>query len=264
VPELHYVLYAVLGMLAGVLAGLMGIGGGLVIVPGLLFLFYLQGFESPFLSHIAIASSLVVIIPVSISSMWAHHRCGAVDWLMVRRLAPGLMLGALLGAWLATQISTASLKMVFGLFLFVVAYQMLLERLPRQRHTASSSLLFLAAGTVIGSISGLVGIGGGTMSVPFLVWLNKPLPRAVATSAACGLPIAIAGTLGFTLLGKDVDISAVSGFVYWPAVVAIAVFAVLCAPAGAYLAHHLPVAMLKKLFALILIMVGLRLLLSAH
>ena len=262
--DLYYVLYAVLGVLAGVLAGLMGIGGGLVIVPGLLFLFHLQGLESEYLSHIAIASSLAIIIPTAISSLWAHHKRGAVDWSMVRKLAPGLMSGALLGAWLATQFSTSMLKIFFGLFLLVVAYQMLAARLPTSRRTSAGGAVFTSVGLLIGSISGLVGIGGGTMTVPFLVWLNKPMPKAVATSAACGLPIAIAGTTGFVFLGKNLAISASSGFVYWPAVLVIGFCAVLSAPLGAYLAHRLPVATLKKFFALVLVAVGLRLLLSAH
>ncbi len=263
--ELQYFLYAVLGAVAGVLAGLLGIGGGLVIVPGLLFLFHLQDFESSFLSHIAIGSSLAIIIPTALSSLLAHHKRGAIDWPVVLKLTPGLMFGALCGAWLASWFSTDLLKTVFGLFLLIVAFQMLSGLAPgpgKPRRQGAS--FFFSMGSVIGAVSGLVGIGGGTMTVPFLVWRGKPLPRAVATSAACGLPIAIAGTLGFMLMGEGVGMPSSIGFVYWPAVIAVGAFAVLMAPFGARLAHSLPVPVLKKWFAWLLLVVGMRLLISAY
>lgn len=258
-------LYAALGMVAGMLAGLMGIGGGLVIVPGLLFLFHLQALESSFLAHIAIGSSLAIIVPTALSSLWTHHRRGAVDWPVVLKLAPGLVFGALCGAWLASRFSTDLLKILFGLFLLVVAFQMLTGVAPRPGRVArENAAVFFPVGTVIGAISGLVGIGGGTMTVPFLLWRGKLLPQAVATSAACGLPIALAGTLGFLLVGEGTGTDTFSGFVYWPAVVLVGAFAVLTAPFGAHLAHNLPVALLKKGFALLLLIVGLRLLLSVY
>ena len=259
-PELHYVLYPLLGTFAGVLAGLMGIGGGLVIVPGLLFLFHLQGFDTPFLSHMAIGTSLAIIVPTAISSLWAHHRRGAVDWPVFLRLTPGLMTGALAGAWLASQFSTGVLKALFGAFLLLVAFQMLSGIAPgkgvaQQGHPG----LFIPVGVAIGTVSGLVGIGGGTMTVPFLVWRGKTLPMAVATSAACGLPIAIAGALGFMLMGRALGAGFSTGFVYWPAVIAVGALAVLAAPLGARMAHNLPVPLMKKGFALLLFVVGLRL-----
>lgn len=258
--ELHHVLYVLLGALAGVLAGLMGIGGGLVIVPGLLLLFHLQGFDATFLSHLAIGSSLAIIVPVAIASMWAHHRRGAVDWAVVFSLAPGLMLGALAGAWLASRFSTDLLKILFGSFLLIVACQMLIGSVPKAgKRRSVGARLFFPVGAAIGTVSGLVGIGGGTMTVPFLVWQGKSLPLAVATSAACGLPIAIAGTLGFMLIGEGAGVGLSTGFVYWPAVIVVGAFAVLTAPFGARLAHGLPVSQLKKGFALLLLGVGLRL-----
>jgi len=254
--------YAVLGSLAGVLAGLMGIGGGLVFVPGLLFLFYLQGFDPRWLSHLAIGTSLAIIVPTAVSSLWAHHRRGAVDWRAVTLLAPGLALGAMTGAWLASQVSTGWLKNLFGLFLFVVAWQMLTGIAPDGRAQKSGVGLFALVGAGIGAVSGLVGIGGGTMSVPFLLWQGKSLPKAVATSAACGLPIALAGALGFMLMGAGKTAAAATGFIYWPAVWMTGIFAVVMAPLGARMAHSLPVRALKRLFALLLVVVGLRLLLS--
>ncbi|WP_456417250.1 sulfite exporter TauE/SafE family protein [Thiolapillus sp.] len=255
--------YAVLGAMAGVLAGSMGIGGGLVIVPGLLFLFHLQGLDPSFLSHVAIGSSLAIIVPTALSSLWAHHKRGAIDWPVVLRLTPGLMFGALCGAWLASRFSTDLLKTLFGLFLLVVAFQMYSGLHPgRGKKQGQGAAVFFPVGTVIGAVSGLVGIGGGTMTVPFLVWRGKSLPGSIATSAACGLPIAIAGTLGFMLMGADLGAGSSTGFVYWPAVAAVGLFAVLTAPVGARLAHSLPVPVLKKWFALLLVIVGARLLIG--
>ena len=260
--EIYYFLYAVLGAVAGLLAGLMGIGGGLVMVPGLLLLFHLQGFDTAHLSHVAIGSSLAIIVPTALSSVWAHHKRGAVDWTVVVRLLPGLMLGALGGAWLASQFSTSLLKNLFGIFLLLVAFQMLTGTSPRAGAAhRNSRTFFLAIGAVIGMVSGLVGIGGGTMTVPFLVWRGTVLPVAVATSAACGLPIAVAGSMGFMLMGKGLGGTGSTGFVYWPAVVLVGGSAVLSAPLGAWLAHTLPVPLLKKGFALLLVAVGFRLLL---
>ncbi|WP_457674533.1 sulfite exporter TauE/SafE family protein [Thiolapillus sp.] len=257
-----YLAYAALGAVAGILAGLMGVGGGLVFVPGLLLLFHLQDFDARWLSHLAIGTSLALIVPTALSSLWAHHRRGAVDWPAVLRLTPGLLAGAALGAWLAARFSTEGLKTLFALFLFLVAWQMLTGAMPRSRARDHGAGLFLSVGAVIGTVSGLVGIGGGTMTVPFLLWQGKPLPKAVATSAACGLPIALAGALGFMITGAGRTAGAATGFVYWPAVLLTGISAVLLAPLGARLAHTLPVPLLKRFFALLLALVGLRLLLA--
>lgn len=250
--------YALTGILAGLLAGLMGVGGGLVMVPALLLLLGLQGFDPGHLAHLAVGSSLAAIVPISIASLWSHHRRGAVEWPAVLWFSPGLMLGAWSGAWLAAQMSTAWLKGLFGAFLLLVAVQMLSGFRPPSTRRGEGVVLFGPAGWLIGLVSGLVGIGGGTMTVPFLHWRGRPLPRAVATSAACGLPIALAGAAGFLHFG-----AAVQGYVHWPAVAVIAPFAVITAPLGARLAHTLPVVQLRRLFALVLVAVGLRLIATA-
>ena len=247
--------YALTGILAGLLAGLMGVGGGLVIVPALLFLLGLQGFDPGHLAHVAVGSSLAAIVPISIASLWSHHRRGAVEWPTVLWFSPGLMLGAWSGAWLAAQMSTAWLKGLFGAFLLLVAVQMLSGFRPPSSRRGERVALFGPAGWLIGLVSGLVGIGGGTMTVPLLAWLGKPLPQAIATSAACGLPIALAGSLGFMFTGDTV-----SDFIHWKAAAVMALFAVFTAPVGAHWAHHLPVSGLRKMFAFILLLVSLRLL----
>ncbi len=248
--------YLFTGVFAGLLAGLMGVGGGLVMVPALLLLFSFQGFDPGHLAQLAVGSSLAAIVPISIASLWSHHRHGAVEWPMVARLAPGLMLGGWGGAWLATQMSTHWLKTFFGLFLLLVSLQMFTGFRPTSTGEKGGAGLFALAGGLIGLVSGLVGIGGGTMTVPFLHWRGRSLTRAVATSAACGLPIALAGTAGFLWFGVA---AGEGGYVYWPAVLLMAPFAVLTAPLGARLAHRLPVATLRKLFAVVLLIVSFRL-----
>jgi len=249
--------YFVAGLLAGLLAGLMGVGGGLVIVPALLLLLGLQGFDPGHLAHVAVGSSLAAIVPISMASLWSHHRRGAVEWPAVLRLSPGLMLGAWSGAWLADQLSTHWLKGIFGLFLLLVAMQMWSGFRPAAAVGKGSRLLFPVAGWLIGLVSGLVGIGGGTMTVPFLGWRGRPLPRAVGTSAACGLPIALAGAAGFLHFGASAEDPL--GYIHWPAVAAIAPLAVVAAPLGARWAHSLPVPVLRRLFAVVLVLVGGRL-----
>ena len=260
--DFWYLGYAATGILAGLLAGLMGIGGGLVIVPSLLFAFALQGLEPRYLAHLAVGTSLAAIVPISLSSLWAHHRRGAVEWSLVLLLAPGLMLGAWSGAWLADQMSTLWLKRLFGSFLLVVALQMASGFRPvRGSGSGDARGLFTVIGWLIGGVSGVVGIGGGTLTVPFLVWRGRSLPGAVATSAACGLPIALAGAAGFLFFGAGVQIPGAAGYVHWPAMLAIALFAIFTAPLGARLAHTLPVVRLRRLFAVVLVIVGARLLL---
>lgn len=254
--------YALTGVLAGLLAGLMGVGGGLVMVPALLFAFALQGLDPRYLAHLAVGSSLAAIVPISLSSLWAHQRRGAIEWPLVKRLAPGLVLGAWAGAWLADRMSTAGLKMLFGSFLLLVALQMFSGYQPRPAVHGKGVGRVGPWGGLIGLVSGLVGIGGGTMTVPLLVWRGRALPRAVATSAACGLPIALAGAAGFVYFGSGAGISGAAGYVHAAAVSVMALFAVAMAPLGAGLAHRLPVAVLRRLFAAVLVVVGVRLLLT--
>ncbi len=251
--------YLLTGLLAGLLAGLMGVGGGLVIVPALLFAFAWQGVDPAHLAHLAVGTSLAAIVPISIASLRAHHRHGAVEWPAVARLAPGLVLGAWGGAWLAKGLDTEVLQRVFGTFLVLVAWQMVRGQRLQAGGLRLGSAGLGAAGLGIGLVSGLVGIGGGTMTVPLLAWQGRPLPRAVGTSAACGLPIALTGALGFFYYGRQAELPDALGFIHWPALLPIALLAVLAAPWGARLAHRLPVPRLRKLFAGVLLAVAARL-----
>jgi len=253
--------YALLGVFAGMLAGMLGVGGGLIIVPVLIWLFTLQGFEYEVISHAAIGTSLASIITTSISSASAHHRHGAVIWLLAGQLSAGLFLGSLLGAWVASDLNTRILQLVFGVFAISVGFQMFFKAQAVSQRVLPSWPLMNLVGGVIGTVSGIVGIGGGSMTVPFLSWHNVSIRQAVATSSACGLPIAIAGFLGFMITGwGNPAMPEYSwGYIYLPALVSVAVLSVLFAPVGAKLAHSVPVGLLKRFFALLLVFVGIKL-----
>jgi uncharacterized membrane protein YfcA len=181
-----YLLYIVLGAFAGVLAGLLGIGGGLVIVPMLNIAFEWQNFPEVHIQHIALGTSLATIIFTSLSSMRAHHKRGAINYTAFWRLAPGIILGTYIGAVIAAQLPTGFLKAFFGFFLYYVATQMLLNIKPKPNRELPGLTGTTAAGTGIGIFSALVGIGGGTLTVPFLSWCNQTMHAAIATAAAVG------------------------------------------------------------------------------
>ncbi|OQX08712.1 MAG: hypothetical protein BWK76_23230 [Desulfobulbaceae bacterium A2] len=257
-------LYLAVGAVAGVLAGLLGIGGGLVIVPMLVFCFGWQGISQDSIMHVALGTSMASIIFTSVSSFMAHHRRGAVTWTVVRRIVPGILIGTFLGTVVASRLSTTFLKVFFVLFLYYVAAQMLLNKKPAAARELPGTGGMFGAGSLIGVVSSLVGIGGGTLSVPFMVWCNIPLHQAIGTSAAIGFPIAIAGTAGYILNGWQASgLPPWSwGYIYLPALAGIVGASVLTAPLGVRLAHSLPVARLKRFFALLLLLVATRMLLG--
>jgi uncharacterized membrane protein YfcA len=262
---LSWLIYPLVGSLSGLLAGLFGIGGGLVIVPVIVAWFAATDSVVPpeLRMHFAIGTSLGVIVFTAISSLRAHHRRGAVLWDAVRRLVPGVLLGGLLGAAVADALSNDRLQAVFGLFVLAIALHMIRNRLPDAHRGLPGLVGFVLAGIVIGAFSALAGIGGGVMTVPFLVWCAVPMRTAVGTAAACTLPVAIAGVIGFIVAGWDAGsaVTYATGYVYWPAVAGIAAASVLTAPLGARLAHTLPVPQLRRAFAVLLAVLGLRMLL---
>lgn len=256
-------MYIALGAFAGVLAGLLGVGGGLVIVPVLTFIFTAQHLPEENILHLALGTSLASIMFTSISSLRAHHLRGAVDWPVVRRISFGIMAGTFGGSWVAAQLSTRFLKVFFVVFLYFVATQMLLNIKPKPHRQLPGRAALFGVGSLIGGVSSLVGIGGGSMSVPFLVWCNTAIHRAIGTSAAIGFPIALAGAVGYVVNGLSVPLPPHSlGFVYLPALVGVAAASIVTAPLGAKLAHSLPIDKLKMVFALLLVVMGTRMLLG--
>lgn len=258
-PLIPYAMYPVFGALAGVFSGMFGIGGGAWLVPLMVWDFSLRGFPPDQIMIMAVATSLATIIITSISSVYAHQRRGAVHWRVVWLLAPGMLLGSAAGSVIADHLPAIWFKSFFAVFLIIVALRMLAsgEGGERAHWSVSKRLLFLA-GTVIGTLSSIVGIGGGSLSVPFLSKCHYPLRNAVAISSACGFPIAIAGTAAYVVLGmRHYDLPAGSwGYIFGPAFLGIIATSVFFAPLGAKLAHILPTTQLKKLFALMLFVVG--------
>lgn len=253
-------IYLGLGLASGFVAGLLGVGGGLVLVPALLWLFVAQGVDAAWPMHLALGTSLAVIVFTALSSLRAHHAHGGVRWPIVARMAPGVVLGTLAGALLAPNLPDGVLRGFFACFLVLVATQMAFGLAPHSQRPLPGRLSLASAGAGIGLVSSWVGIAGGTMTVPFLAWRGVRLPEAIGTSAAVGMPIALAGAAGYALagLGKPGLPAHTLGFIHWPAVLAIAPATLLSAPWGARMAHSLPVHLLKRLFAVVLYLVGLR------
>lgn len=254
--------FLLLGALAGVLAGLFGIGGGLVIVPALVFILPANGMVAAKVMHVAIATSLATIVVTAAASVIAHHRERAVEWSTVRGIGPGLVAGTLLGTAIADDLSSTVLRVVFAIFLIFVALQTLFDGVPGAVRRLPGAIGLAVTGVAIGVLSALVGIGGGTVITPLLTSYNTPLRRAIATSAACGIPIALAGTVGYLISGlNEVGMPAYSsGYIYWPAFAGIAFTSVLFAPVGARLTHRVPLHVLNRAFALLLVIIAVRLL----
>lgn len=252
-------LYAAFGSLAGLLSGLFGIGGGVVIVPFLAWHFNLLAFFPDLVMIMAVATSLATIVVTSISAVYAHHRRGAVDWPTVGWMLPGILAGSALGSVAANQLPVHWFKLIFALFLLFVAVRMMLATATeRGGHWRSTNWLLGGMGGIIGGLSSILGIGGGTLSVPFLVKCGFPMRKAVAISSACGFPIAIAGSAAYILLGwRHPKLPAEClGYIHLPSFAGIIVTSVLFAPLGAKLAHRLPTTGLKRLFSLVLLLVG--------
>ncbi|MDT3719178.1 sulfite exporter TauE/SafE family protein [Pseudomonas oryzihabitans] len=260
-------LFLVLGACAGVLAGLFGVGGGLIIVPVLVYSFTAKGLDPDILTHLAVGTSLATIVFTSLNSVWAHHRLGAVRWRLFAWMTLGIVGGSALGAVTAAAIHGQLLQKIIGTFAILIAIliaiQLALDLRPKAQAGEPGKPALTVAGVVIGWASAIFGIGGGSLTVPFLVWRSLTMQQAVATSAACGLPIALSGALSFILVGwQEPGLPAWSlGYVYLPALLGIALTSMFFARFGARLAHRLSPRLLKRLFALLLFGVGLNFLL---
>jgi len=246
--------YVTLGAIVGFLAGLLGIGGGMTMVPVLTIMFVAQGFPSAHILHLAVGTAMTTIVFTSISSMRAHHAHEAVRWDIFKAIAPGLVAGTLAGSAFAGTVSTRWLALFFSGFVYLAASQMLLGLKPKASRDLPGTAGMLAVGTGFGVVSSLVAAGGAMMTIPFMTWCNVKLHDAIGTSAALGLPIALSGTLGYLAIGwNQAELPAYSvGYIYLPALAGVVVASMLTAPAGARLAHRQPVAKLRRWFALLL------------
>ncbi|MFW1754537.1 sulfite exporter TauE/SafE family protein [Acinetobacter wanghuae] len=257
---MELIIYLLIGAIAGFTAGLFGVGGGLIIVPILYIVFTHMNYDPSVIMHMAVGTSLATIIVTSISSVMAHHKKGAVLWTVFRHLAPGLVVGSFIGAGIADYLSGYGLQLLIGFFALWVAFKMFMgantqidpsKKLP-------STPMQMAAGGGIGIASAIFGIGGGSLTVPFLNKCGVVMQKSVATSAACGLPIAIAGALGFIWFGQqsNVDVPNTLGYIHIYAFIGISMMSFFTAKVGAKVAHRLSPAMLKKCFASLLSIVG--------
>ena len=245
---------ALMGICGGFLAGLLGIGGGMIMVPFMTIILEAKNFPAEYVVKMAVATSLATICFTSLSSVRAHHKHGAVLWPVARSLAPGILIGGAIGAQIAAALPTRVLGMVFSLFIAYSATQMLLDRKPKPTRTLPGAAGMVGVGGLIGLLSSIVGAGGAFVSVPFMSWCNVRIHQAVATSAALGFPIALAGTLGYVWAGRhlgDMPPGAF-GYLYIPGLVVIASASILVAPLGARTAHRMDIRPLKRAFAFVL------------
>ncbi len=252
------------GCLAGLLAGLFGIGGGVVLVPFFLWLLPAMGVVDQKLMVIAIATSLATIILTSIAAVAAQQRLKAIKWDVVYRLAPGILIGAMLGAVVADFMPRKHLQLVFAVYLIYVGFQMALQFKSEVKPSAKGNLFYVIAGFLIGLVAAVLGVGGGTLTVPVLVGGGMLMANAVAVSSACGLPIAIAGTLSYGYLGWQQTNMADGflGYVYLPAFAGIIVTSLITAPLGAKLVHRLPTRLMKRFFSILVFTVAAKLIQS--
>jgi uncharacterized membrane protein YfcA len=245
---------ALLGVVTGFLAGLLGVGGAMIMVPFVTIVLAHRNFPAEYTVKMAVATSLATICFTSLSSMRAHHARRAVLWNVVLLLAPGIIVGSVLGAQISAALPAKSLGMLFAIFIAFSATQMLVDRKPKPTRTLPGPLGMFGAGGLIGIVSAIVGAGGAFISVPFMTWCNVKIHDAVGTSAALGFPIALAGTIGYAWAGRDLPALPAGsvGYIYLPALVAISAASVFLAPVGARVAHRMDIRPLRRLFALVL------------
>jgi uncharacterized membrane protein YfcA len=254
------IIFLIIGACAGFAAGLFGVGGGTIIVPLLYIVFSQMGYSPDVIMHLALGTSLATIIVTSISSLMAHHKNGAVIWPVFKNLAPPMAIGCFAGAGIAGLMNAVQLQLIVGIFLVWVAYTMFKggKKPVDPNKTLPSAAKQITAGSVIGIASAIFGIGGGSITVPYLNRYGVVMQKAVGTSAACGLPIAIAGALGFMFFGtqQQLNIPNTIGFIHIYAFLGISVMSFFTAKLGAKAAHALSPAVLKKCFAVLLVVVG--------
>ena len=257
---MEYLFYLMVGSIAGLISGLFGLGGGAVIVPLLIFTFLARGMPAEITTHMAIGTSMATIIFTALSSIYTHHQKQAIRWDIVKTLVPGILLGGLLGGLFAISLGGVLLQLLFGGFLILVALQLLVYKPKVGVRSLPGYVGMGASGSLIGGISALFGIGGGTLSVPLLTFFGIKIHQAVGTAAACGLPVAIGATLAYstaTIDGLSRPEGSV-GFIFLPALLGIIIASLPCARLGALLAHRVNAQKLRRGFAWVTMALGFR------
>src|SRR5258706_1326291 len=259
-----WIVYLLMGLFVGFFAGLLGIGGGLILVTLMVYMFTLQGFPADRLLHLALGTSIASIVFTSISSLLAQHKHGAVRWDILRMVIPGLVIGTLLGTVVADLLKSKYLAIFFVIFVYCAAVQMFANVKPKPTRQLPGKAGLTAVAVIVGIVSSLVGVGGGVMTIPLMSLCNVPMRQTIGTSAALGLPIALAGTVGYVVLGLGKDhLPPLSvGYIYLPALIGIVIGTFVTVPWGAKAAHAMPVPRLKKIFAVILFILATKMLWS--
>ena len=262
--DLYFAGYLAIGAFVGFFAGMLGIGGGAFMIPLLVMLFERQGLPHDHLLHLAVGTGMATLLFTSVSSVAAHARRGGVRWDIWRAVTPGILVGGLIGAWVAKFFSTFGLALFFALLVFTLAINMLFNRRPKPSRQLPGPLGITVAGFVVSFLSTMVAIGGAAMTVPLMVLCNVPMLQAVGTAAAIGFPIAVAGTIGYVAAGWGDPVlpAATLGYVYVPALVGVSIASMALAPLGAKAAHSLPTARLKQAFAVLLLILSTRMLIG--
>jgi len=257
-----FIYCAIFGVFSGVISGLIGVGGGIVIVPFLAWLFTLYGMPAETIMQTAVATSLATIIITSIAAVYAQHKRGAVMWPVLWTLTPGIAVGAWFGADLAHYLTSNIMEIVFGSFLLLNGLRMAFTLKPKPHRKLPSTAPLFISGSIIGCFSTLVGIGGGAIVVPYMAWHNVVMKKAIAMGSACGLPIAIFGAISFMIIGLDASNLPESniGYINIPAFCGIGLTTLFSTTLGVHFAHTLPTEILKKVFAVILLTVGVKML----
>ncbi len=255
---------AIFGIISGTISGLLGVGGGIIIVPFIAWLLRNNGMPADTIMQTAIATSLATIIITSFSSILAQQRRGAIKWSIVKTLTPGIAIGAWLGADLAHFLSSDLLAIVFGGFLLLSGLNMVIGLKTTSHRQLPSTLPLGLTGGLIGALSTLIGIGGGSLTVPYMIWHNVPVKNAIALGSTCGLPIALFGALSFLVIGSQANVLAIGniGYINLPAFFGIAFTSLFSATLGVHLSHKIPTSALKKIFSVILIIIGLNMLIN--
>lgn len=258
-----WLVFPLIGCIAGLLAGMLGLGGGIVLVPGLYFFLKSQELAAGYEMQFALGTSLGCIVPTSLSATLAHQRQKNINWNLYKRLVPGFLLGGILGALLADSLSSTLLEKVFGLLCLLIALRILVGFAPKaEGHKPLQPITHAFNGTLMGGIAALTGVGGGALVNPYMLWTGHAMRYAVGTAAAAVFAISLFGSITYAISKPSITLSISHfGYVVWPAVLAVAIFSMSFAPLGAWLAYRLPTHILKKILGLILGVVAMKFLL---
>jgi len=258
--EIAYVAYVIVGIVAGVLGGLLGVGGGMITVPCLFYIYHFLGYPQADRMHVAVATSLAAMIFTTLSATWAHHQKKGVLWPLFRKMIPGLVLGSMSGACIALWLSGVILEILFGVFLCLLAIRFYRQKVVAHgsRQVPGIPLLTLLSGG-IGALSNLLGIGGGSLTVPLLTSFKIEDKKAIGTSAATTLLTSILGSLSYLFLGWESRVPGTAGLIDLPAFLILAITTAICAPYGVRLTHKISPLKVRKLFAIVLAITGISL-----